>query len=193
MNGVPTLMFRLGNERGNQIVNAQIRVVMVRTERTAEGGTFYRMLDLHSTRERALSLSRSWNVLHTDRRLQPAAGETPASLADKEIELRCMVMASTTPRCRPCTPATATSQGHPSGARGIADVLSETPDGHMLLDLAQVPRRRADRAHPRFPLSGIAQARNRLSSAVRRLDEKRWPPRPRREVCSSCSRNDAVS
>src|SRR4029078_2824469 len=64
VNGVPTLMFRLGNERGNQIVNAQIPLVMVRTDRTSGGETFYRMLDLKPTRERALSLSRSWNVSH---------------------------------------------------------------------------------------------------------------------------------
>ena len=92
MNGVPTLMFRLGNQRGNQIVNAQIRLVLVRTERTSEGATFYRMHDLKPTRERALSLSRSWNVLHTIDAQSPLAGETPASVAEKEVELQVMVI-----------------------------------------------------------------------------------------------------
>src|SRR5205814_1714381 len=46
VNGVPTLMFRTSNQRGNQIVDAQIRVVLSRTDRTAEGATFYRMYDL---------------------------------------------------------------------------------------------------------------------------------------------------
>src|SRR4029077_8819838 len=31
-NGVPTLMFRIGNERGNAIVDAQIRAIATRTE-----------------------------------------------------------------------------------------------------------------------------------------------------------------
>src|SRR3954452_1829110 len=92
VNGVPSLMFRLGNERGNQIVNAHIRLTMVRTERTSEGDTFYRMLDLQPSRERAMSLSRSWNVLHTIDASSPLAGETPASVADKEIELQVMVV-----------------------------------------------------------------------------------------------------
>ena len=46
MDGVPTLMLRLGNERSNRIIEAVVRVAMTRTERTAEGMLFYRMYDL---------------------------------------------------------------------------------------------------------------------------------------------------
>ena len=135
LNGVPTLSFRLGNQRRNSIVDAQIKVLLVRTEWTAEGKTFYRMLDLTLTRQRALSLSRSWNVLHVIDRDSPLHGETPATLAAKEIELQVQVMGLDD----------ATMQmvhgGHRYFARDIlwghrmADVLSETPDGHLLLDL----------------------------------------------------------
>jgi inward rectifier potassium channel len=135
VNGVPTLQFRLGNERGNSIVDAQIKVLLVRTEITAEGRTFYRMLDLALTRQRALSLSRSWNVVHVIDRESPLYGETPASLAAKEIELQVQVIGLDD----------ATMQmvhgGHRYFARNflwgqrLADVLSETPDGHLLLDL----------------------------------------------------------
>jgi inward rectifier potassium channel len=140
MNGVPTLSFRLGNQRGNQIVDAQIKVVLVRTEQTSEGKTFYRMLDLSLTRQRALSLSRSWNALHVIDPQSPLYGETPASLAAREIELQVLVVGLDD----------ATMQtvhgGHRYFARDIlwghrlADVLSETPDGHMLLDLRQFQR-----------------------------------------------------
>src|SRR5262249_55149008 len=51
MDGVPTLMFRIGNARGNTIVEATIRVVLIRTERTKEGMLFYRMYDLPLSRE----------------------------------------------------------------------------------------------------------------------------------------------
>ncbi|MFZ1908414.1 MAG: ion channel [Burkholderiales bacterium] len=80
VDGVPTLMFRLGNERGNQIVDAKIRVVLYRTERTIEGKTFYRPFDLYLARDYTLSLSRSWNVLHSIDDSSPLRGETPASL-----------------------------------------------------------------------------------------------------------------
>jgi inward rectifier potassium channel len=151
MDGVPTLMFRLGNERGNQIVNAHIRLVMVRTERTAEGATFYRMLDLQPSRERALSLSRSWNVLHTIDASSPLAGETPASLVAKEVELQVMVIGTDDISMQ------TVHAGHRYFAKDIlwgarlADVLSETPDGHMLLDLRRFHDVEPTAPTPDFP------------------------------------------
>ncbi|HXU65026.1 MAG TPA: ion channel [Polyangia bacterium] len=135
LNGVPTLMFRLGNQRGNQIVDAQLRVVMIRTERLPDGGAFYRMLDLPLTRQRALSLSRSWNALHLIDGTSPLSGETRASLVEKEIELQVLVVG-----LDDITMQTIHAQ-HRYFAKDIlwehklADVLSETSDGHLLLDL----------------------------------------------------------
>ncbi len=133
--GVPTLMFRLGNQRGNQIVDAQMRVVMIRTEILPEGGTFYRMLDLPLTRQRALSLSRSWNALHVIDPQSPLFGETAETLLAKEIEMQILVVG-----LDDITMQTIHAQ-HRYFAKDIlwdhklADVLSETPDGHLLLDL----------------------------------------------------------
>ena len=135
LNGVPTLMFRLGNERSNQLVNAEIRLVMVRTERLPEGGTFYRMLDLKPSRERALSLSRSWNVLHAIDGASPLAGETPASIAEKEVELQVMVIGLDDITMQTVhTTHRYFAKDIVWGAR-MVDVLTETPDGHLQLDL----------------------------------------------------------
>jgi inward rectifier potassium channel len=86
MDGVPTFAFRVGNLRSNRIVEATVRVCLVRTERTREGKTFYRMLDLPLVRERVPSLSRSWTVLHVIDDKSPLCGETAESLASKEAE-----------------------------------------------------------------------------------------------------------
>jgi inward rectifier potassium channel len=135
LNGMPTLMFRLGNLRGNLIVDAQLRVVMIRTERTLEGETFYRMLDLPLTRQRAMSLTRSWNALHVIDASSPLHGETSESLAAKEVELQVLVVG-----LDDITMQTVHGK-HRYFAKDLlwgyrlADVLSETPDGHMLLDL----------------------------------------------------------
>ncbi|MDP8999108.1 MAG: ion channel [Myxococcota bacterium] len=87
MDGVPTLAFRVGNQRSNRIVQAQVRVAMVRTEHTRERKVFYRVLDLTLVRERILSLSRSWTVLHVIDEKSPLWGETAESLAAKEVEI----------------------------------------------------------------------------------------------------------
>ena len=87
MDGLPTLMFRLGNERSNQIVEAQLRVTLVRAEHTKEGTLFYRMYDLKLARERSQAFSRSWTALHVVDQRSPLFGATPESLAKEEVEL----------------------------------------------------------------------------------------------------------
>jgi inward rectifier potassium channel len=135
MNGAPTLTLRLGNERGNQIVDAHIRMVLTRTERTSEGRTFYRMLDLVPTRDRVPALSRSWTVLHRIDATSPLHGETPASMAEKDAELGIMVVGLDE------TSMQTVHVSHRYFARDIiwgarhADVLTETPEGHLVLDL----------------------------------------------------------
>src|SRR5262249_5092488 len=87
MNGVPTFSFRVGNERSNRIVDAQVRVAMTATEITGEGKTFYRTVDLPLVRERIHTLSRAWVVLHTIDENSPLFGESSESLARKEAEI----------------------------------------------------------------------------------------------------------
>lgn len=135
MNGVPTLTFRLGNARSNQIVSATVRATFVRTETTTEGKIFYRMLDLKLVRDCMPSLSRAWNPMHVIDADSPLRGATPESLAASEAELMVLVVG---------LDDTSMQQVHASyryfaheivfGARH-ADVLTETPDGAMELDL----------------------------------------------------------
>jgi len=91
MNGVPTLSFRVGNQRKNRILGAQLQVAFVRTERTAEGKDFYRMIDLRLSRDRIFSLSRSWSVLHAIDEASPLWGQTPESLAEQGAEFQVSV------------------------------------------------------------------------------------------------------
>jgi inward rectifier potassium channel len=151
VNGVPTLMFRLGNQRGNQIVNAQITLVLVRTERTSEGETFYRMLDLKPSRERALSLSRSWNVLHAIDAASPLAGETPASVLDKEVELQVMVIGVDDISMQTVHAAHRYFAKEIVWGARMADVLTETPDGHLQLDLSRFHDVEPTAPAPGFP------------------------------------------
>ncbi|MCB9594797.1 MAG: ATP-sensitive inward rectifier potassium channel 10 [Sandaracinaceae bacterium] len=91
MNGVPTLAFRVGNARSNEIVDAKIRITLTRTEHTLEGKTFYRVVDLAPSRGRILSLQRAWTVLHVIDESSPLYGETAESLDAQEAELRVAV------------------------------------------------------------------------------------------------------
>jgi inward rectifier potassium channel len=135
MDGVPTLMFRLGNERSNQIVEAQLRITLIRTEKTKEGVTFYRMYDLKLTRDRTQAFSRSWSALHLIDEESPLYGATPASLERAEAELLCGVVGIDDTSLQPV------HARHTYEARDVifgvrhADILSEEADGTITLDL----------------------------------------------------------
>ena len=151
IDGVPTLMMRLSNQRGNRIVDAQIRAVMVRKEVSAEGNTFYRMLDLHLTREHALSLSRSWSVMHPIDAQSPLHGKTPEDLANDETELSLMVVGLDETSMQPI------HASHQYFTRQIlwgarhADILSEAENGDLVLDLNKFHDTEPTAPSPQFP------------------------------------------
>ena len=135
--GVPTLMFRIGNERASQIIEAMVRVVMVRTEHTAEGVLYYRLRDLRLERERSPALARSWTVMHVIDASSPLHGATPETLARDEVELMLTIIGIDE------TSAQNVHARHTYGHERIrwgarhADMLSERDDGRLQLDVAQ--------------------------------------------------------
>ena len=135
MDGVPTLSFRIGNERGNQILEATVRVSIVRTERTREGATFYRLYDLRLARERSQAIARSWTVLHPIHTDSPLYGATPESLARDEVELLVSIVGVDDTSLQPVHARRRYLDTEIVwGARHV-DVLSESPDGNLVLDV----------------------------------------------------------
>jgi inward rectifier potassium channel len=137
VDGVPTLMFRMSNQRGNQIVDAQIRVVLSRTERTTEGATFYRMYDLKLTRERIPSLSRSWMVFHPIVPGSPLHQVTPALAREQDIELGAMVVGLDDISMQTVHASHRYFTRHLVWGARHSDVLSEDAAGDLTLDLGK--------------------------------------------------------
>ncbi len=137
VNGVLTLMIRVGNERGNSIVDTQFRVALVRTETLAEGGTFFRSVDLKLVRERAHSLSRSWTVMHTVDEKSPLFGMTPELALEQEAELHMMVVGLDDITMHQVH-ASHRYYGHEIlwGVRHV-DILSEPEEGTIVVDLTK--------------------------------------------------------
>ena len=136
VDGIPTLMMRVGNERKrNNIVDATFRLTLMRTIVTAEGNTVYRTVELPLVRERATALARSWMVLHRLEPNSPLAGATPESLVAADAELTLAVAGIDDTSLQPIHARhTWTAPSVVFGAR-LADVVSETQDGGLLIDL----------------------------------------------------------
>jgi inward rectifier potassium channel len=85
--GVASLMFRMANVRANQIVEAQVHVVLARAEVTAEGEDAWRFYDLELSRDRNSTFRHSWTVIHPIRPGSPLYGSSPKALAAAFAEL----------------------------------------------------------------------------------------------------------
>lgn len=85
--GVPSLMFRMANERASQIVEAQVHVLLARGEMTAEGESVWRFHDLELTRYRNATFRHSWTIIHPITPNSPLHGATPESLRAGNAEI----------------------------------------------------------------------------------------------------------
>jgi inward rectifier potassium channel len=63
-NGIPTLMFRVANERRNIIVEAQLQVYLLIDQVTQEGQSMRLVRDLKLVRQRTPALSLTWTAMH---------------------------------------------------------------------------------------------------------------------------------
>ncbi len=151
MNGVPTMMFRLGNERGNQIVEAQLHVVMLRTEHTLEGVTFYRMVDLPLIRERSQAFTRSWTAMHTINEASPLYGVTEQKMKEEEMEFVVSLVGTDDTSLQPVHARRHYLHDEVQWGARHADVLTEQPDGSIILDLRKFHDTVPTRATAEFP------------------------------------------
>ena len=135
MEGMPTLMMRVGNDRESTIVEASIRVIMIRTITTQEGMLFYKMVDLPLQRDRSLALSRSWTVMHVVDEKSPLFGLTPEAVAEHEVEITASVTGTDDTSLQPVHARRRYEAKDIVWGARPADVLSELPDGRLQLDV----------------------------------------------------------
>lgn len=84
--GVPTLTFRAANQRHNHILEAQLRVYLIREEVTTEGKFMLKIHDLKLLRSKSPSFIATWLVMHPMTESSPLYANTKESLvATKSI------------------------------------------------------------------------------------------------------------
>ena len=86
-NGVPTLMYRTGNQRFNQILEAQQRATLIRDEVTAEGEFMRRFYDLQLVRSESPIFALTWTVMHPIDEKSPLYQVTAKDLIECQAEI----------------------------------------------------------------------------------------------------------
>ena len=83
--GQPTFEFRMGNARGNDVVEATVRLTVLRTETTAEGHTMRKLHDMVLVRERSPIFAMSWTVMHVIDENSPLHGCSREHLDEQDV------------------------------------------------------------------------------------------------------------
>src|SRR5258708_23099566 len=137
MNGVPTVAFRIGNDRASAIFEATVRVSAIRTEHTAEGKIFYRLTDLKLARERSPAISRSWMVMHPITAESPLYGASPNDCAKEELELAVSVVGTDDVSLQPVHARHRYLVPDIAWGAHLVHILTELPDGRFQLDISR--------------------------------------------------------
>jgi inward rectifier potassium channel len=132
--GMPTLMLRTANQRRNIILEANIRVNLMRDEVTSEGESIRRIYDLPLVRHQTPNFSLSWSVMHVIDESSPLYGMTPELL----IKTHSLLMVSLSGIDE--TVAQVVHARHSYSPKDIVwnsrfvDIIHHTPDGHRYFD-----------------------------------------------------------
>jgi inward rectifier potassium channel len=135
--GVPSLMFRMANVRANQIVEAQIHLVLTRLETTTEGEEVRRFYDLELTRNHNPIFAYSWTAVHPILPGSPLFGATPETLARSNAWM--LVSLTGLDETFSQTVHARMYYGNEDilwGAR-LTDILVRVPDGSFVMDFAK--------------------------------------------------------
>lgn len=79
------LKLRMTNKRGNQIIDANIKAVVLKLDKLSDGTSFRKIYDLTLVRDRIPMFSLSFTVQHKIDENSPFFGETHQSLKDKQL------------------------------------------------------------------------------------------------------------
>ncbi|MFI4986444.1 MAG: ion channel [Alphaproteobacteria bacterium] len=133
--GVPTLIFRMANERRNVILQAEVRVTLLRSEKTQEGTEIQRQRDLKLIRHQSSFFGLSWMVGHPIDAESPLRGETAESLGKCGAVIG-VLLAGTDETLGQTVHARYT---YPADRilwdRRFVDVLGRTAEGERVIDL----------------------------------------------------------
>jgi low temperature requirement protein LtrA len=132
--GVPTLMIRIGNARGNDVVDAHVSLSVLIEEVSPEGHKLRRLHDLSLSRPNTPIFALTWTVMHEIDETSPLAG-IDWSRVDEHLLAMVAIMTG-----HDSTYAQTTHARHiydpedfVPGHRFV-DILSDMDDGRLMLD-----------------------------------------------------------
>jgi inward rectifier potassium channel len=135
--GVPTLMFRAANQRGNQVLDASIAVTLARQHMSSEGIVMRRFEELALVRGRTSLFALSWTIMHRIDQTSPLYGITEDEMYDKQMEIVALLSGADATMAETIYARHSYSPDDIRRDHRFVDVLSLTPKGQRMVDLTR--------------------------------------------------------
>jgi len=135
--GVPTLMFRAANQRGNQVLDASVTVTLARQHRTREGIVMRRFEELKLVRGRTSLFSLSWTIMHAIDEASPLYGIGSEEMIEKQMEIVALLSGADATMAETIYARYAYGPDDIVRDHRFVDVLSLTPKGQRVVDLTR--------------------------------------------------------
>jgi inward rectifier potassium channel len=135
--GMPTLMFRAANQRGEAILDATVTVVLARQHTTLEDITMRRFQELRLVRSTSPLFALSWTVMHPIDEASPLFGLTPQDMQAQDMEIIVTLNGVDETIADRIYARHAYWPDEIVWNERFVDVISIAPTGHRILDLTR--------------------------------------------------------
>ena len=154
-NGKRCLVLRMANGRGNEIVEATLRISVLKPEVTEEGEKMRRFHDLTLARSQTPLFTITWTVIHVIDEASPLYGETEASLREMNVRFIVTLTGIDSTFAQTIHARTTYFGGDIVWGGRFVDVTSQLPDGQLQVDYTKFNDVTLDAA----PVSGEVKSR----------------------------------
>ena len=135
--GVPTLMFRTANQRGNQVLDAAVTVTLAQQYRSIEGVVMRRFEELKLVRSRTSLFALSWTIMHRIDESSPLYGLNEAEMTRRQMEIVALLSGSDATMAETIYARHSYGPGDIVRGHHFVDVLSLTAKGVRVVDLTR--------------------------------------------------------
>ncbi|PWU12940.1 MAG: ATP-sensitive inward rectifier potassium channel 10 [Bdellovibrio sp.] len=127
--GVPTLMFRMGNGRDTNIMDAEVKVVTLRKQVSREGLVMSRFIDLPLERSTSSFFMLTWTVMHKLDKASPFYGFSVEDFRQRGVELFISLVGFDETYAQTVHANWRYTPGDIHFAKKFVDVIETLPDG----------------------------------------------------------------
>ena len=147
--GTLMLMFRAANQRGNQVLDASVRVTLAQQHRSLEGLVMRRFQELELVRSRTSLFALSWTIMHRIDATSPLHGVSDQDMAERQMEIVVLLSGSDATMAETIYARHSYAPSDILRGHHFVDVLGVTPKGVRMVDLT--------RFHDTVPVEGLPQ------------------------------------